>query len=124
MARIFTNARAAGVSLWAILVLLGVSVPGASAQELTGTLYGKITAEDGSVLPGATITITSPQLIRGTDVQVTGQDGTYRVSGLPPGTYAVQVELAGFQPVKHADLTLAAGAAVPVDVTLKISQIN
>ena len=46
------------------------------------------------------------------------------MAGLPPGTYTVTVELAGFQQVKHADLTLAAGAAVPVDVTLKISEVR
>ena len=124
MARIFGGATAAKMALWVVLMLLGLGVPGAAAQELTATLYGKITADDRSVLPGATVTITSPQLIQGTEVRVTGPDGTYRVPGLPPGNYAVTVDLEGFQPVKHEDLRLAAGAAVPVDVTLKISQVR
>jgi hypothetical protein len=94
------------------------------AQELTGTLYGKVAAEDGSALPGATVTITSPQLIGGPEVRVTSQEGAYRVPSLPPGTYAIDVRLSGFQTVTHSNLALTAGAALAVDVKLKVSGVQ
>ncbi len=95
-----------------------------SAQEVTGTLYGTVTGEDGARLPGVTITVTSRQLIGGSDVRVTGDLGTYRAPALPPGTYTLTAELPGFQPVRRENIVLQAGAVLAVDFKLQIAAVQ
>jgi Carboxypeptidase regulatory-like domain len=94
------------------------------AQELTGTLYGLITASDGARLPGVTVTVTSSQLIRGSETRVTNADGTYRLAGLPPGTYGVKAELSGFQTMSRDNIAMAAGAALSVDFKLTLAGMS
>ena len=111
-------------ALLVVLLVLAGFLARADAQELTGTLYGKVQASDGSILPGATVTISSPQLIGGSEVRTVGAEGTYRLSSLPPGTYTVTVELSGFQTATRSNVTLPAGAAVAVDVQLNVSNVE
>jgi hypothetical protein len=52
----------------------------AGGQTLTGTIVGKITDSSGLAVPGATVTVTSPALIRAyTDVS--NEKGDYRAAG-------------------------------------------
>jgi protocatechuate 3,4-dioxygenase beta subunit len=71
-----------------------------NAQDFRGRVNGTVTDNTGAVLPGVTVTATSPALIQ-PQVQVTGSDGVYRFIALPPGTYTIDFELAGFQNVKR-----------------------
>ena len=93
-----------------ILLLMGAG--SVLAQELTGTLYGRVVDASGSRIPGATVTVSSPQLIKGTEVRVTSNEGTYRVPSLPPGVYTVKIELPGFQTMSHEEIVLEAGASL------------
>lgn len=95
-----------------------------AAQELTGTLYGTVMAEDGALLPGVTLTVQSPQLIRGEQVLVTSSVGEYRISALPPGLYSVTAGLSGFTSVRRQDVQLTAGASLAISFTLKLSTIQ
>ena len=65
----------------------------------TGALEGTITDPSGSVVPNATVTSTSVDTgqVRTT---MTGADGTYKFSLLPPGEYRVRIEAAGFNNVE------------------------
>ncbi|HEX6862233.1 MAG TPA: carboxypeptidase-like regulatory domain-containing protein, partial [Thermoanaerobaculia bacterium] len=60
----------------------------ALSQIPTGTLSGRVTAEDGSSLPGVLVTVTSPSL-QGTRTVTTSENGEYNVPLLPPGDYQV-----------------------------------
>ena len=64
--------------------LLVVCALSGSAQDFRGRISGTVTDNTGAVLPGVTITATSPALIQ-PQVQVAGADGTYRIAGLPAG---------------------------------------
>ena len=98
-----------------LVVLLAAGL--AAAQELTGTIYGDVTDDQGLAIPGATVTLTSPQHIS-TEVRVTGARGDYRVPLLSPGAYAVTVELAGFQTVTFTGVMVSAGTDIALDATL------
>ena len=102
-------------------LLLGAGA--ASAQELTGTIYGEVVDDQGLAIPGATVTLASPQHIQ-TEVRVTGGQGTYRVPLLSPGAYAVTVELAGFQTVTFEDVVLNAGQDIAINATLSPSGVE
>jgi Carboxypeptidase regulatory-like domain/TonB-dependent Receptor Plug Domain len=113
---------------WPVLLTLLiaiVSTPSAAAgQELTGTLYGTVMADDGSVLPGVTVTISSPQLLKGSEVVVTNETGAFRVPALPPGTYSAKAELQGFQTFTRDNIVLQAGLALAVDFRLKVGGVS
>src|SRR5215212_7717463 len=68
-------------------VLLMVATP-MLAQITTGIISGSVKGNDGSLLPGVTVTATSPAL-QGSRVAYTGTNGDYILRGLPPGQYAV-----------------------------------
>ena len=78
---------------FAFLVVLMLFAAGASAQTL-GTLKGTLTDDTGSLIPGATVTVTGAGGVKKT--AGTDADGVYSVSGLRPGTYMVHATSAGF----------------------------
>jgi Carboxypeptidase regulatory-like domain len=72
-------------------VLLLLLLPAAAfAQIQSGSLVVKTTDEQGAIVPGATLTVSSPVLpaeVSG----VTDASGVFHVPGLPLGTYTVKV---------------------------------
>jgi outer membrane receptor protein involved in Fe transport len=107
-----------------LVTLFSLLVGGAAtAQVLTGTLYGKAVDESGLPVPGVTVTITSPQLMQA-EVRATSGNGTYRVPNLPPGTYILKAEVAGFQTVTRQEVLLQAGAALGIDFVLKVAALE
>ena len=84
------------VALAGAAVLL--AAVGAGAQELRGRLVGAVTDTTGAVLPGVTVTASSPALIRDR-VVATGSQGGYVFPALPTGDYAVTFSLPGFRTV-------------------------
>jgi len=98
-----TRFRGVVVLTGAILVA-GVSsawAQGGGASQ-TGTIAGRVADTSGAVLPGATVTATSPALI-GTQVSVTSDTGAYRFPALPPGIYTLTFELAGFTTLRRVE---------------------
>jgi hypothetical protein len=93
-----------------------------AAQELRGRITGIVTDDSGAVVPGVTVTATSPALIQPQGT-VTGADGSYRYPALPPGLYTLTFELAGFQTLKHADIRLGLNQTLSVDVQLQVSTL-
>jgi len=67
------------------VTLLSIAAP-TFAQEFRGRINGTVTDNTGAVLPGVTVTASSPALIQ-PQVQVTGADGGFRFLALPPGAH-------------------------------------
>src|SRR5918995_7435079 len=89
------------------LVLL--ARPGVAGQGLEASIIGQVTDESGAVLPGVTVTATSPALQVRQTIDVSNERGEYRLTPLPLGTYTVEYTLAGFQGVRRENLRLTAG---------------
>ena len=82
----------------------------ALAQSQSGAIVGKVMAQDGSALPGVSITLTG---IGAPQTFITNQQGEYRFLGLHPGSYRVSAELSGFSTVNRAvEVTLAQNAEI------------
>ena len=95
----------------------------ASAQVQTGSILVRAFDDQGAVVPGATITITSsilPQAING----VTDTGGVYRIPGLAAGTYKVTTSLTGFQTVIRDEIILVQGQTVTLDFKMKLSSLS
>jgi len=89
----------------------------------TGAIVGMVTDEEGSGLPGVTVTIASPSLM-GTRTSITNPLGEYRFPALPPGTYTVKAELQGFQGVVQESVRLTTTTRLTIDFTLKQSAVE
>ncbi len=104
------------------------AAPPAYAQgggaSTTGTIQGRVTDAQGAVLPGVTVTISSPSLIGGPQTQVTNEQGNYRFPAVSPGVYAVAFELPGFSRLRREGIQIALGftANLPVELALATVQ--
>src|SRR5437867_3022451 len=101
-------------------VLFIVSVPSLMAQTAgTGALTGTVMDSSGAVLPGAMVTTTSVDTGQTRSV-ITGEDGTYRVTLLPPGNYSVKFELTGFNTSEVTSVKVNVTETAVLDRTLQV----
>src|SRR5262249_27387514 len=109
-------ARIMPATLALCLALLATSVSAQTAT--TGTIEGTVTDPNGAIVPGATVRVTSPNLMRAQTATSDGQ-GRYRVANLPPGKYTVTVEATGgFGKFEQADVTVNLSTITTADVKL------
>ena len=104
------------------LVVAALVVPIALAQSASGTLKGRVRAEDGSGLPGVLLIATSPNL-QGNRTAITGGSGDYKFGYLPPGLYTISSELEGFATVTREVKINAAQTSIS-DVELPLSSVT
>ena len=95
----------------------------ASAQTGTADITGKIVDQQGGALPGVAV------VARNQDSGVFRQsvsagNGTYQFTGLMPGVYHVEAELAGFNKYQRANLRLEVGKTVVVDITMDVGGLT
>ena len=109
-----------GVVLGLLLALIPAS---ALAQAASANLTGTVKDPSGAVLPGVTITARHVGTNE-TRTTVTTNDGLYRLSNLPRGTYQVSSELQGFKTVTNNDVLLTVGDTVRLDFTLEVGQVS
>ena len=107
-----------------VFALLVTLLPRATgAQSLTGALVGTVKDQHGGAVPGATVRLSSPALIGGSLTLATDQRGVLRFPILPPGIYAIDVELQGFAPYHEEDIVIGASTTLERTVVLKIQGI-
>jgi hypothetical protein len=113
-------------------ILLAIAALGASlalgavplaAQIQTGSILVRVQDEQQAPVPGVAITISSPALVSGTMTGVTDSGGANRFPSLPPGTYAVKVELQGFRTVTRENINVQVGATTPIDLQLAVAAV-
>ena len=117
-------ACSAAVSLGTLAMLLLPAPPAGAGQagNLAG-ISGVITDSSGAVLPGVTVTATSPALQIPSVTSVSDERGEYRLSPLPIGVYSVLFELSGFQNLRREGLRLTVGFTARVDVQLNVGAL-
>lgn len=76
----------------AILLLTLLAIASATAQTL-GVIQGTVSDTSGASIFGAVVSVQSPDGSRHTTV--TGQDGSFAISSLPPGNYSVKISADG-----------------------------
>jgi len=109
----------ARVLVW-FVALAGLGLP-AMAQINTGNVFGHVTDEQGMAVPGGTATLTGPAAPMTTSVDA---GGLFRFLKVPPGTYTVTVVMPGFTTVTRENVSVSVGQNTPVDVALKLSNIQ
>ncbi len=114
--------RHAGVFLLAVAILMA-SLPGWS-QTTTGRLMGTTVDESGAVLPGVSVTISSPALIGGKQVKTTDDRGEFMFLSLAPGDYTVNAELPGFVTQERNLVTVPLGGAAVITIAMPIGAFS
>ncbi len=106
-----------------IFLLLLITISTASfAQSNYAALVGVISDPQNRPLPGATVQITSTgtQAIR----KVTSNElGIFRITGLLPGEYELEVTASGFASIKQT-LRLEVGQQLTLDYSLKLASVT
>ena len=121
MSRASVSSRLIRAGIVALLFL--ASDRAAFAQTGTATINGQVTDESGAVLPGVTVTATSPALQVPQVIAATDQEGRYRLTPLPIGTYNVTFELAGFKTVRREEIRLTVGFTARVDAAMSVGAL-
>lgn len=89
------------------------------AQQVTGTLSGTITDEQGAVIPGAQVVARNAST--GTEVTTTANEsGIYRITALQPGVYTVIITADGFKKVENTDVDVKLGVSTGLDIALQV----
>lgn len=94
-----------------------------NAQDLdTVTISGRITDQNGAVLPGAEIQATLIKTSR-RRTTTTDAEGRYRLIQLEPGTYVVRFSFPGFASQEFTNVTTVSGQSLQLDATLLPSDL-
>jgi hypothetical protein len=112
------------VSLVCVAMLtLWTGVSPLVAQVAAGEITGLLTDQAGAAVPGATVTVTNVETNRARIV-VSTIGGVYTAPSLPPGQYRVDVELAGFKPIRRSGIRLSTGEKARVDFDLAVGKVR
>ena len=102
------------------LVTLAVFTNQLFAQSAgTGALTGTVTDPSGGVVGGAAVIITSADTNQTRQV-ITGADGVYRFSLLPPTTYRVRFSATGFKTAEVSSVVVNVTETPVLDRTLEV----
>src|SRR3954467_9009661 len=105
----------------ACALFIGMMTTTALAQ-FRAAVQGTVTDQSGAVVPAATLTLRNNETGR-TQTAQSGDEGFYRISELPPGTYTLTVEKAGFRKTTFENVTVNAEQVQGLDVALTAGEV-
>lgn len=109
--------------LHSLLLTVALASPAAWSQAVTATLLGSVTDSSGSVVPNTAVVATE----NGTGIARqtrTNEEGLYTIPYLPPGSYRIEMEAAGFKKVVRDNIELRATVSTRVDAQLDPGQVT
>ncbi len=104
------------------LTLMALLASGpALAVEVTGQIRGQVVDADGLPIPGATVSVESPNYLGGASAQA-DDDGRFRFVALPPGEYTVTILKSGFLGYRATGLLVSSGGTAEFTGVLKLAK--
>src|ERR1044072_840345 len=100
-----------------------VAVRPATAQVLYGSVVGTVTDSSESVIPGATVTLTSKETGLAKEA-TTDVGGRYSVVNVLPGRYDLKVTAKGFRTFAVTDTEVSPNTVGRVDVKMEVGQLT
>jgi len=111
------------LTIISLLVLLVALSFGQIGQ--TGSIRGEVTIEEeGTAIPGVTVTLRSPAMVLAQLTTVTNNKGQYRFLNLAPGKYELTFEMSGFATMIRKDIVVSTNLTFTVDVQLSPERIE
>ena len=110
------------VFVWMGFLLILCSLAFSQSKE-TGAISGTVLDEQNEPLPGATVTISGPNLM-GSREFVADAQGQYRFPALPPGEYTIKAQLQGFATSVQQNIRLTTTMRLTIDLIMKPSTVE
>ena len=115
MGRFSRTLAAAAATLWLLAA-------GAAAQDVGGTIFGRIGDESGGGLPG--VAVSARNVATGlTRSSVSDAQALYRLVALPVGTYELTFALTGFATEVRSGIRVLVGSQSEINPTLKVARV-
>src|SRR4030095_4527876 len=112
-----------GLSLITALAFALLVSSVAFAQAGSSSLRGVVTDSQGRAVAGATVTLTNAQK-NFTRAQTTNDDGIYVFTAVPPGTYRLDIEAAGFKKASVSEVHAQIDTPGNFDVQLEVGNVS
>jgi len=108
----------------AVALAIGCAASAAAQTgQMFGEIVGKVTDDQGGVLPGVTVTLSGPAVM-GTPSATTNERGQYRFPAVNSGTYRLTFEIAGFAPLVRDGIVVPVRSTITVDAAMKLAQLQ
>src|SRR5688572_18195650 len=107
-----------------MMCVMALAVCGDASAQTLGTIAGSAKDNSGAILPGVTVEVSSPALIEKVRSTTTDSTGLYRIVNLPPGTYAVEFKLTGFNTYRREGVQLSPGFTATIDGDMRIGNVQ
>ena len=105
-------------SLWRFSWAVGID---ASAQEFTGSIYGRIVDPTNAVMPGGLDHGGRSRDSGPSDTAESEANGSYRFLNLPPGEYRVTYQKSRFKKIVYEGAKVEVGKTLTMNVTMQIA---
>src|SRR5688500_6414396 len=99
----------------ALTLFVLLAIP-AAAQYQTGNVYGTVTDNSGTALPGVTVTLSGFGAPR---TFVTDAQGNFRFLNLDPGSYQLEADLSGFGRLTRSNILVDVGRNTTADLQIR-----
>jgi len=115
--------RSAGVSSFAVALVLAFAASTSVAQTSTGSVAGTIADPGGAVIPSAALKLVNLDTNE-VRVQNTDDSGAYTFPALPPGRYRLEVEHPGFKRFVQEPIEVRVQQFITLNASLDVGQAN
>ncbi len=109
--------------VWVTLVASFCAISSVRAQEVRGTILGRVTDPTGAVVAGLKLEALNVD----TGVRysaTTGQTGDYLLPFLIPGSYTLTAEMAGFKKVSRPGIAVRVNDRITIDMSMEVGQTS
>src|SRR5438270_1156974 len=93
------------------------------SQDYRATITGQVTDPSGSVIPRATVRLTSAATGQVTEVQ-TNDNGNYSLPYLDPGNYTLEVTASGFQTARRTNIALRVAQSLNLGIAMQVGEMS
>jgi hypothetical protein len=105
-----------------LVSLIALTLP-AAPQGVSGSFTGSVSDSTGAIIPAASVTVTSLDSGRAFSTK-TNEAGVYNLPAVPPGSYRLRVEAAGFKRLETNVITLEVNQVARLDLKLELGAVS
>jgi hypothetical protein len=108
----------------AFLFAVIFAIPAWSQSEaVSANLSGIVQDPNGATVPGAKVTLANANVNFSREI-MTGDNGLYTFSLIPPGNYQLKIEKAGFNTFLQSNILLAVGQTSTLNAQLQVGNVS
>ncbi|HKQ75470.1 MAG TPA: TonB-dependent receptor, partial [Blastocatellia bacterium] len=116
--------KARAIRLWSVVAVVIALAGSGFGQSENGAISGTIKDNSEAAVAGAIVKIMNPSR-NITQTVTSNEDGIFVSAQLPPGTYTISVEKAGFKRVEKSNVILPVASKINVgDITLEVGAVT